>query len=260
MSLGGAGRGDLGDRSHAPAEQVDVVDALVHQRPAVHGVGATPRRAVVVSLAAVPLGAGLTEHQAAQGGLVEQALGLDEPGVETVLRDHRQGDACRPRRLDEPVSGLQRDIDRLLDDKMLARLRGADADLRVQAARHAHRHHLDVRAGEQGVQIGLGHAAARRGEGPGPGLHDVGDRHQPGVRQLGEGVGVDRRDHPGPDDPETTGHKASLSRQLASTHEAVLGAGAGRPRAARSRDASASPTRPRSSAGNRRPRAGRASP
>src|SRR6185437_9449579 len=50
VRLGGADRGDLGYRAHAPAQQVHVVDALVHQRAAVHGPGAAPRGAVVVGL------------------------------------------------------------------------------------------------------------------------------------------------------------------------------------------------------------------
>ena len=241
VRLGGAYGRDLGGRSEAPAEQVDVVHALVHQRAAVHGVGAAPGRAVVVGLAAVPLRAGLAEHEPAQGTVIEQAPQLDQARIEAVLGDHGQCHPGGPGRLDEPVRGGQADVDRLLHDQVLARPCGADADLRVQAARHAHAHHLDIRAGEQGAEVGLGRAAAGRGEGRGGAGGHVGDRHQPGVRQpgvrqpgvrqpgvrqpgvrqpgvrqpgvrqpglrqQGDGIGVDRRDHSGADDPETAGH------------------------------------------------------
>src|SRR5258708_25217705 len=55
MGLGRADRRHLVDRSHAREQQVDIVNALVHQRATVERPGAGPRAAVVVRLAAVPL-------------------------------------------------------------------------------------------------------------------------------------------------------------------------------------------------------------
>jgi hypothetical protein len=42
--------------------------------------------------------------------------GTTQPGVETVLGDHRQGDAGRLGGVDEAVGGGQADVDRLLYD------------------------------------------------------------------------------------------------------------------------------------------------
>jgi hypothetical protein len=80
---------------------------------------------------------------------------------------------------------------------------GADADLGVQAARHADAHHVHVRPGEQRVQAGCDGAAAGGGERPGGLAGHVGDGHQLGAGQGRERVGVHGRDHPGADDPET---------------------------------------------------------
>ena len=202
VRLGGADRGDLGYRAHAPAQQVHVVDALVHQRAAVHGPGAAPRGAVVVGLRPVPLGAGLGEHQPAQGPVAEQPLQLDQAGIEAVLGDHGQRHPGRAGRLDEPVGRGQRDVDRLLHHQVLAGPGGADADLGVQAARHADAHHVDIRPGEQLVQAGFGGAAAGGGEGRGGPVGHVGHGRQPGAGQGGDRGGVHGRDHPGADDPE----------------------------------------------------------
>lgn len=78
------------------------MEALVHQRPAVHRVGAAPRGAVVVRLGAVPLRAGLPERQPAEGTVVEQALQLGQARLEAVLGDHGQRHSGRTRRADEP--------------------------------------------------------------------------------------------------------------------------------------------------------------
>jgi hypothetical protein len=126
-----------------------------------------------------------------------------------VLGYHGQRYPGRLRRLDEPVRGIQADIDRLLHDQVLGGLRGQDADVGVQPARHAHAHHLDVTAGQQRAEIGRGLAAVGGGEGRGRAADHVGHRHQPGVRDQGDGLGVNRRDDPGADNPETAGHPAT---------------------------------------------------
>ena len=83
-----AGRGpggDLGDRAHAPAEQVGIVDALVEQRSAVQGPGPPPGRGVVVLLGPVPLRGRLAEDELAEGVIVKKPPQLRRPGVEPVL-------------------------------------------------------------------------------------------------------------------------------------------------------------------------------
>ena len=172
------------------------------------------RGAVVVRLGAVPLRAGLPEHQLAEGAVVEQALQLDQARLEAVLGDHGQRHPGFARCVDEPVSGVQANVDRLLHDQVLARRGGLDPDDRVQAARYAHAHHLDIAAGQQRGEVGLGQAAARGGEGRDGAGGSAGDSHQPGLRQRGDGVGVNRRDHPGADDSETAVHRRTLMAPL----------------------------------------------
>ena len=61
----------------------------------------------------------------------------------------------------------------------------------MQAARHAHAHHLDVASGQQRAEIGLGRAAARGGEGRGgSGVH-VCDGHHAAARGAGPRVAQD---------------------------------------------------------------------
>jgi hypothetical protein len=201
-----ADRRDLGDRPQAPAEQVHVVDTLVEQGPAVHRPGAAPVRLVVIRLRAVPLRVRLGQHEPAQGALVDQLLELDDPRVEPVLRHHRQRHSRLPGRGQQPVGGLQADVHRLLHDQVPARPRRADTDLGVQSARHADAHHVDVGPREQGVQAGLGRAAASIREGPGRCGIDVCHCRQSRVRQQVESVRVDFRDRAGADDSETVGH------------------------------------------------------
>ena len=126
-----------------------------------------------------------------------------------MLGDYGQGHAGRARCLDEPVGRRQGDVDRLFHDKVLGRLGRADADLGVQAARHADADHVDVRPSEQRFQVGFGRATTGGGEGGGGTGGHVGYRHQAGAGQGRDRVRVHGRDHPGADDAETAGHRAS---------------------------------------------------
>jgi hypothetical protein len=215
VRLGRADGGDLGGRAHGPQQQVHVVDALVQQRPAVQFPCAAPGRAVVVALGAVPLGAGLAEQQRAEGTGVQQAAQLIQPGIEPVLRDHGDQDAVPARGRDEPAGRFQGDVDRLLHHEVLARRGRLGTDLGVQAARHAHRHHVDVIPGKQRRQAGLGRAVPFAGQGLGPPGHHVGDRGQPGAGDQADGLSVHRADHAGADDAEPVAPGAAVCVRLA---------------------------------------------
>ena len=77
-----------------------------------------------------------------------------------MLRDHREQHAGVRRRPQQAVRGGHRHLNRLLDDQVLSGPGGAHPDLGVQSARHAHADHVDVRPGQQGVQIGIPGGAA----------------------------------------------------------------------------------------------------
>ena len=74
-------------------------------------------------------------------------------------KDRREHDAGLLRRGDHRVAPLERDLERLLDDDVLARLRRGDRRLHVHAAGRADRDDIDRRIGQHLVQVVIDLAA-----------------------------------------------------------------------------------------------------
>jgi hypothetical protein len=134
--------------------------------------------------------------------VVQQAAQLDQPLVEPVLGHDSHDDPGSTYGTDEPVRGFEADVNRLLDNQVLARCRRPDAHLSVQAAGHAHRYDVDIVARKQAVQVGMGRAIVPPGERLSAAGSGVGDGDEPSVGQRRDGVGVHCRDHAGADDAE----------------------------------------------------------
>ena len=75
----------LSGSPHEPLQGVNVVNGLVHQRPAIHGPRSVPA-ILVVLLRAVPAHRGIAEEQAAQAALVNGAPQILDGRVVAVLQ------------------------------------------------------------------------------------------------------------------------------------------------------------------------------
>jgi hypothetical protein len=104
-----------------------------------------------------------------------------------MLGDDGDDFAGRLFRGDDPVGGLERDVDGLFDDDMLARVQGSDSEVGVNAAGGADRHRVDIAALQQALDIGRGFSdTVLGGQCRGLGLVQVGDRDKilPSLRAL----------------------------------------------------------------------------
>ncbi len=73
MSQRGEPSGQVLDGSHQPAQQIDAVNGLVHQRSAaVEFPGAAPGTAVVILLRAIPLHVGIADRQSTETALIDR--------------------------------------------------------------------------------------------------------------------------------------------------------------------------------------------
>ncbi len=145
---------------------------------------------------------GVAHDQAAQAAQVDQPSQALDGGAEAVLGDDGQRDSVPAAGVDQPVGRLQRHVDRLLDDHVLARLGRADAHLGVQSAGDADRDGVHIGPAEQLVDVGVVLDAELDAALLGARRHRVGDRDQARVGQLGERAGVERRDDTAADDAE----------------------------------------------------------
>jgi len=192
------------DRPHEPLQRVDRVDALVHQgTAAVKGPCAPPSAVVIVGLLAPPRAIRHAEGHSSEtpgvDGFLEQLGGLLMAHIEDAA-DGRPGLVVG---LQNPVDLVQRDLDRLFDHAVLAVPRGRDGHLAVQPARRRHRHHVDVVAGQQPVEAGLGHTPELAGRRLGRRRDLVADGHQFRVRQVLDRLRMELADHPRPNHTES---------------------------------------------------------
>jgi len=94
---------------------------------------------------------------------------------------------------------------------VLSRRRCPDADLGMQAARHADRHHVNVVARQERIEVRHSGAAVPLGEPAGRTGTGIGNRDQPGIAEPGNGLCVSRRDDACPGDPESV-HQRRLAQ------------------------------------------------
>ena len=114
-----------------------------------------------------------------------------------------QHDARRAAGLDDPVAAAERDLQRLLDDHVLARPRGGHGGLRMGPARRADGDDIHGRVGQQVVQRAAGLAAGRLGQILRRRLRLVETGNQPGPAHLADRLGVKPGNHPATDNTET---------------------------------------------------------
>ena len=99
--------GDLDDFiSHHPAEQIDVVDALIHQRAPVLIPSAPPFGLIIVALIPVPSDVGGAVVEPAEAPGLQSFPDFSDGGVEPVLMAGAELDALLPGGEDEPVCVL----------------------------------------------------------------------------------------------------------------------------------------------------------
>ncbi len=114
------------------------MDALVHQRAAILGPGAAPRRLLIIGHAAVPQHAHRAADQPAEAPVVQRAAQLPHRRVEAVLVADAEGHAPRLRLADHAlrVGGAQGHG--LFDQRVLARADAVQRDAGVVAALGRH--------------------------------------------------------------------------------------------------------------------------
>ena len=156
-----------------PPEQIDAVDALVHESAAVLLPGPAPGRLLVIGLAAVPAHVDGAVGDGAEAALVERPPQLLDGEVEAVLVADGNLDALLAGALDDQVGVSHGHGHRLLDDHVDAALDAVEGDLGVLTALGRDAHELDLRVSVE--HRGVVAAALGPGEVPAAGLleHDV---------------------------------------------------------------------------------------
>ena len=194
------------DVAHQPVQEVDVVDRLVHECPAAVEVpGAPPAARVVILLGSPPLHVGVSQGQAAESatcdGLLEANVGRREPRRE----DRAEANAGRFAGLDDRVAPRQRDLQRLLDDHVLAGAGRLDGRISMGAAGSANADDIQPRVRKHRVQVVIDRAAVpgHPGDllGVGPGAAEGG--HHAGAGYLVDRPGVKLGDHPAANEAKT---------------------------------------------------------
>ena len=118
------------------SKQIDVVNRLVHQgAAAVERLRSLPAALVVIRLRSPPLAGRLAERQAAEAPCVDGGLERRVRVVKPRREDGAELDLVLVARVDDAVAALGGDLQRLLDDDVLAGIRGRDGGLHVIAAR-----------------------------------------------------------------------------------------------------------------------------
>ncbi len=158
----------------------------------------------VVLRGTMPFHIGAREHEPAEAAGVERGLQLARAIAEAGLKNRRHLHAGFFRRLEQFVRARRGDLDRLLDDDVLARPDRRQRGLQVSAARRGDAYHMDVRTLHQFLH-------ARRGKRHVPLLREGlpivgiarGDSHQLAALRRGDGLRVKIGDHADADDTET---------------------------------------------------------
>ena len=195
----------LSDAADEVLEDVDGVDALVHQgAAAVEVPGAAPVAGVVVLLGAPPLYVGVGEDDLAELAGVDGFLDELGGGVEAVLADDGELLAGLFLGGDHAIAGFEGDFHGLFDDDVLAGFHGADGHVGVHAGGGADADDVEVFVGEEFGEFAvdlldaelLGHVAGPFGD-------DVGDGDEfRFLRDLGNGRPVGGADGAAADDAE----------------------------------------------------------
>ena len=199
------------DLGHAvaqhPAQQVDAVDALVHQRPAVHGPGAAPGGLSVVFLAPVPAHVHRAVQHAPEALFLHGGADLLNGFVEAVLVTCAQLESPRIRFGNQRARIRQRQGQRLFDDHIGTRTQHIQPHLCVQAAFGGHGAQLRRLFDKQlaMVRIAAHAGAVLLRQGPKHSLHAFGNGVTYGAQlQILRVVQICRdvvgRDSPAPDE------------------------------------------------------------
>ncbi len=139
------------------------MNCLVHQRTAaIQFPGAAPGAAVVIRLRPEPFHLGIADGQLAETAAVDRTFQLQARVVKSAGKDGPQLDARFVAFLDDLVATLERNLQRLFDDHVLAGAGGCKGRLHVGAAGRADRHDVHVGIGEHLVQFVIGAATGRR--------------------------------------------------------------------------------------------------
>jgi len=184
--------GDTLHRPHQPLQKIDGVDGLVHQRPAtIPASCALPAVGRVVGLVAVPFDVGVGQDDLSESssvhGLLDGLGGMAESAGE-------DGDQLYPGLiggLNNPVAPRQCDLQRLLHHHVLARLGGGRGIGHVGAGGGADVDDVHVVAFEDVPPVGRPVGPVGLSHPPGVLLAPGSRHHQPGVRDPGNGFGVE---------------------------------------------------------------------
>ncbi len=195
-------REDFRRHSDEPQQEVDAVDGLVDHRPAaVVGVEAS-RRGVVLRVA-VPLHVGAREHEATEPAGIER--GLDGAGAiaKAALEDRRDAQAGGVGGADDLVRAGSGDLDRFLDDEVLARANRRERRLEVRTARRGDAHDVDIGPRDQRGDVGrVEWDVVLRGEGVRLAGVARGNADECGARERRDGLRVKVGNHTEADDAE----------------------------------------------------------
>ena len=207
------------DVAEQPQGQVHQVHTLVHQgAAAIELPGAAPGPGVVVLLGAPQRHLDGRGGQAAELPLGDERLEELVLGGEATLAGDRQDLARALLRVADPVGGLDRDLDRLLQEHVLAGVERLDRHIGVQPGGHRDDHHVDVLARQQLLDAGGGLYAVLLGHGSsGVGIR-VGQRDQ-GRRGR---VGQQTRHVLTTDDADADHAEAQAARSAGVIHQEIL--------------------------------------
>ena len=111
---------------------------------------------------------------------LERGLEAADPGVESVLGDHRQDDAGPVARLDQRLGGIGVGIDRLFNDDVAPGLGDLGAELAVRAAWGADADEVDSRNPKELLETGARLHLMLSSERLGPLFANVADRDEVG--------------------------------------------------------------------------------
>ena len=201
----GGGR-DPFHRAQEPQQQVDRVDALVHERTAaIQGERPAPSGGIVVGLGAPPRNERARQGDLTEPARVEGCLECLRAGPEAAGQDAGEHHAGLGAGLRQFVATGQRHFKRLLDDDVLARAGAGEGGGEVVAAGRAQTDDVDVGMGQEcfgrcasGGAVFAGELFRLRG-----GAVVGGDDLHAG--DFGERLRVELGNHAGSPDAETKG-------------------------------------------------------
>ena len=190
------------DRAEQPLQQVDGVNRLVHQRAAaVQRLGAVPTVPVVAGRPA-PLDDGVAGDDVAEPALLESAPDQQDVRERPGLKHAGTEDAGGVCRVDDAPAAVQRHLQRFLHEQVLAGGGGGKRRFQMSAGRRADADGIQVRVGQERVEVAERGAAVLLREPLGAG----GVARQAGRQACGGDLrqrpGVHAGDQTGPDDAE----------------------------------------------------------